>query len=947
MSQRPDSLEAFIDASALSGANAAFIERLYERFLKDPESVEETWREQFRQLQRGAAGQKEVAHSKIRRRLVREAKEASTYRYRTDYQFTLSEENIRKQSAVARLINNYRARGHQGADNDPLLFEPKPPTPDLELTYFGLRETDLDTVFDTGTLADVPDKLPLREILAILRETYCDSIGSEYTHIVDTDIRNWIKDRLESCRARLILDADKKRWLLGSLTAAECLERHLHQKYVGQKRFSLEGGESLIPLLDETIQRAGEQGIREIVIGMAHRGRLNVLINILGKNPAALFGEFEGKTEHGGIATSGDVKYHQGFSSDVATPGGTVHLALAFNPSHLESINPVVEGSVRARQDRIDKNGRDRVLPVLMHGDASFAGQGIVMETLNMAETPAFTTGGTLHIVIDNQIGFTTSAARDARSTLYCTDVAHMVQAPVFHVNGDDPEAVLFVTRLALDYRMTFHKDVVIDLLCYRRHGHNEADEPAATQPLMYRFIRNHPTTRRLYAEQLAEEGVADAGAAGQMERDYRDALERGDTVARNIVDNPDYPRQIWTRYQNQDWEASANTAVPLEALRALGEKWLALPPGFSPHPRIAALLQSRRDMLDGKQPLDWGCAENFAYAALLAEGHSVRITGQDCERGTFFHRHAVLHDQNSGAAYTPLGHLTPEQGRLHIHNSLLSEEGVLGFEYGYASAEPDTLTIWEAQFGDFANNAQVLIDQFISSGEAKWGRLCGLTLLLPHGYEGQGPEHSSARLERYLQLCAEMNMQVCAPTTPAQIFHLLRRQLLRPYRKPLIVMSPKSLLRHPLAASPLEDLATGGFRPVIDEVDDLDRTKISRVVLCTGKIYYDLLEARRARKTDIAVARIEQLYPFPAEYLQKALDGYPALRELVWCQEEPENQGAWYEIRHRFQQFTGAGLELKYAGRARSAAPATGSHKMHAEEQRQLLEDALSRVRR
>jgi 2-oxoglutarate dehydrogenase E1 component len=938
MTYRPDFPE---DASALSGVNATFIEHLYERFLKDPESVEETWREQFRELQRGAAGQKEVAHSKIRRRLVREAKEASANRYQTDYQFTLSEENIRKQSAVARLINHYRMRGHQGADNNPLEFEPKPPVPDLELGYFGLKESDLDTVFDTGTLA-APDKLPLREILAILRETYCGSIGSEYMHIVDTDINGWIKYRLENCRARLDLDDDRKRGLLGSLTAAECLEKHLHQKYVGQKRFSLEGGESLIPLLDETIQRAGEQGIKEIVIGMAHRGRLNVLINILGKNPAALFGEFEGKTEHGGIATSGDVKYHQGFSSDVMTPGGAVHLALSFNPSHLECINPVVEGSVRARQDRLGEHGQDMVLPLLLHGDASFAGQGIVMETLNMAETPGYTTGGTVHVVINNQIGFTTSAARDARSTLYCTDVAHMVQAPVFHVNADDPEAVLFVTRLALDYRMTFRKDVVIDLICYRRHGHNEADEPAATQPMMYRFIRGHPGTRKIYAGQLTDEGVIDTERAEALERDYHDALERGATVSRPIIANPEYAKQIWTRYQGQDWETPAATVVPLDTLRALGERWLALPPGFTPHPRLATLLESRRAMLAGKQPLDWGCAENLAYAALLAEGRNVRLTGQDCERGTFFHRHAVIHDQNSGATHTPLRHLAPDQGRLHIHNSLLSEEGVLGFEYGYASAEPETLEIWEAQFGDFANNAQVLIDQFISSGEAKWGRLCGLTLLLPHGYEGQGPEHSSARLERYLQLCAELNMQVCAPTTPAQIFHLLRRQLLRPFRKPLIVMSPKSLLRHPLAASPLNDLATGGFQPVIDEVDAIDRPRVERVVLCAGKIYYDLLEARRARNASIALMRIEQLYPFPAEHLRKLLAGYPALRELVWCQEEPENQGAWYEIRHRFQQFIGAGLGLKYAGRARSAAPATGSHKAHVEQQEKLLEDAL-----
>jgi 2-oxoglutarate dehydrogenase E1 component len=942
MSQPTDILE---QDSALSGANAAFLERMYEQYLHNPGSVESTWREKFDALKQGAAGQQEADHSEIRQRLVREAMEANANRYQTNWQFTLTEENIRKQSAVARLINNYRLRGHQAADNNPLKYLPKPPTPDLELAYFGLDETDLDTVFDTGTLYG-PDRLPLREILKVLRETYCGSIGSEYLHIPDTTSKHWLKDRLESARGRIALDNAKQRWLLHLLTAAAGIEQHLHQKYVGQKRFSLEGCESLIPLMDELIQRAGEQGSRGIVIGMAHRGRLNVLVNILGKQPALLFREFEGTAQRGGVSSSGDVKYHMGSSSDVMTRGGIVHLALAFNPSHLETINAVVLGSVRARQDRLPEEQRlNAVLPVLIHGDASFSGQGIVMETLNMAETRGYGTGGTVHIVINNQIGFTTSRTDDARSTPYCTDVAHMVQAPVFHVNADDPEAVLFVTQLALDYRMRFHKDVVIDLIGYRRHGHNEADEPSVTQPLMYRFIREHKPVHQLYGEYLQQEGVIVPGEADEMAANYRIALETANIVSRPIVPNPEYSSvsASWRPYFGYDWDAPGDTRVPAATLQALGDKLLALPAGFSPHPRVAAILEARRRMNQGEEAMDWGWAETLAYASLLAEGNSVRLSGQDSERGTFFHRHAVLYDNETGVPHIPLAGTTADGSQFHIYNSLLSEEGVLGFEYGYASAAPETLVVWEAQFGDFANGAQVLIDQFLSSAQAKWGLLSHLALLLPHGYEGQGPEHSSARLERYLQLCAEHNMQVCVPTTPAQMFHLLRRQLRRQCRKPLVAMTPKSLLRHKLAVSHLDELAEGAFQPVLDEIDPIAAEKVERLVLCSGKVYYDLLEARRAMHQEhIAIVRLEQLYPFPLQPFKAMLARYPNLRQLVWCQEEPENQGAWHRLQYRLRDFVGEGMTLRYAGRPMSAAPAAGNLRLHLEQQRQLVADAL-----
>lgn len=935
-------LDQFIESSALYGGNASFIEDLYEQFLQKPESVGEAWREKFNSLQNGAPYNLEIPHSAVRDRFEKLGRIPTKRQFSMQGEFT--EEIMQKQASVARLINQYRVSGHQQAANDPLKLSHKPPVPDLDPAYYGLTELDLDMVFDTCTLYG-SERATLREILAMLDETYCGSIGFEYTHIVDIGIISWIINRIEGSRGRLEVDDERKIELLKQLTAAEGIEKYLHRKYVGQKRFSLEGGECLIPLVDELIQRSGEQGVKEVILGMAHRGRLNVLINILGKSPSILFDEFEGRHYSSSLENgSGDVKYHLGYSSDLETPGGAVHLALAFNPSHLEIINPVVEGSVRARQDRRGESGETEVLPFLIHGDAAFAGQGVVMETLNMAETNAYTTGGTIHIVVNNQIGFTMSNPFDARSTLYCTDVANMIQAPVFHVNGDDPEAVLLVTQMAVDYRMEFQNDVVIDLICYRRHGHNEADEPAVTQPMMYKKIRKHPTTPKIYAEKLIQEGVITSEQAKGMEQDYSATLDRGESVSRPILKNVVNQNAVrWNHYMGNDWDIPCDTTVSLERIRKLTEKLIELPPGFELHSRVAKLLDNRRKMTAGALPIDWGYAENLAYATLLTEGENVRFSGQDVGRGTFFHRHAILHNQINGDTYVPLQHLSDDQGKFFVYDSLLSEEGVLAFEYGYSTAEPDTLVVWEAQFGDFANGAQVVIDQFISSGESKWGRLCGLTMLLPHGYEGQGPEHSSARLERYLQLSAEHNIQICTPTTPAQIFHLLRRQLLRPYRKPLIVMSPKSLLRHNLAVSTLEDFSQGGFQTLIGEIDDIDPKQVGRVVLCAGKIFYDLLETRRAEELDnISIMRVEQVYPFPLELLTEQLKRYPNLKEVVWCQEEPQNQGAWYQIRHRFLDIIRKPIKLGYAGRPMSASPAVGQFSVHIEQQRSIVESAL-----
>jgi len=927
-----------LDSTPLYGGNAEFLDALYEQYLRTPASLAPHWRAFFERLGSGLATDEAAGALPAR---------PSGRGPGTPFSGLASADGAAsaKQAAVSRLIQIWTNRGHLIANVDPLGLMQRPRPRVLDLDYFGLGERDLDSEFFTGSrTAAIPKRMTLRGILADLEQIYAGPIGAEFAHVSDSQERLWLQDEFQAGRMSHPFTPAERRDLLWQLTMAEGLERYLHTKYVGQKRFSLEGADSFIALLDDLIQHCGVAGVEETVIGMAHRGRLNVLVNLLGKSPSVMFSEFEGKSDAAPVRGSGDVKYHKGFSADLRTSAGNVHVVLAFNPSHLEVVDPVVEGSVRARQERRGDVKGERVLPLLVHGDAAFAGQGVVMETLQLSQARGFYTGGTIHVVINNQVGFTTSDPRDARSTIYCSDVAKMLEAPIFHVNADDPEAVVFVERLALKYRVRFHKDVVIDLVCYRRHGHNEADEPAATQPLMYRVIRQHPTARALYAQRLITEGVlTEADAQGMVEQ-YRQGLDEGRPQARaslGLIGNK-YTVD-WSQYSQVDWTERAQTALQMRRLRALGERILAVPEGFTLQPRVAQVMANRKRMIAGELPFDWGCAETLAYAALLQDGFAVRLTGQDSARGTFFHRHAVLHDQNSDATYIPLQHVAERQPRFDVIDSVLSEEAVLGFEYGYSTTEPNSLVIWEGQFGDFANGAQVIIDQFISSGEAKWGRVCGLVLFLPHGYEGQGPEHSSARLERFLQLCAETNMQVCVPSTPAQMFHVLRRQMLRHFRKPLILMTPKSLLRNELAVSALEDFTRGGFSTVIGEVDEIPSAGVRRIVFCAGKVYFDLLKARRKEGgREVALVRIEQLYPFPGEEYAAALREYPNAREIVWCQEEPQNQGAWYQIRHRLQEFAGARRELLYAGRASAAAPATGLMKVHEAEQQALVYAAL-----
>ena len=926
-----------LQPTPLFGGNAAFLDTLYEQYLRDPASVEERWRTYFEQLP--GPREHERARGPIEAQLAERARQA-----RVPAAVPAAAGDAR-QGAVSRLIQTWTNRGHLVAQLDPLGLTSRPRPHVLDLEYYGLSAADLDGEFFTGSRTDaVPERMKLRDILRQLEAIYGGTVGAEFAHVSHSGERLWLQDRFQVGRLRHRFSTDEQRNILWQLTAAEGLERYLHTRFVGQKRFSLEGGETLIPMLDDLIQCCGPSAVEEVVIGMAHRGRLNVLVNLLGKPPSLLFSEFEGNYDLSHLKGSGDVKYHKGFSADLRTSAGNVHAVLAFNPSHLEVVNPVVEGSVRARQERRNDAKGEHVLPILVHGDAAFAGQGVVMETLQLSQARGYFTGGTLHLVINNQIGFTTSARDDARSTLYCSDIAKMLEAPIFHVNGDDPEAAVFVMRLALEYRERYHKDVVIDLVCYRRLGHNEADEPAATQPQMYQVIRQHPTTRKLYADRLVADGViAESEPASLIDR-YRDGLDQGKPLARAALGLIGNQYTVdWTRYAQADWTEQVDTGVELARLKSLGERLGRLPADLKLHPRVAQVMANRNKMLAGELPLDWGCAETLAYASLIEDGFSVRVSGQDSGRGTFFHRHAVLHDQDSPRAYLPLQHLAHGQSRVQIIDSVLSEEAVMGFEYGYATTEPQCLTIWEGQFGDFANGAQVIIDQFISSGEAKWGRYCSLVLFLPHGYEGQGPEHSSARLERYLQLCAENNMQVCVPSTPAQMFHMLRRQMMQSFRKPLIVMTPKSLLRHDLSVSQLEALTRGGFARVIDEADEIDPAGVRRVVFCSGKVYFDLLKTRRKDGLrDVALVRIEQLYPFPSEEYETTLNRYPNLREVVWCQEEPQNQGAWYQIRHRLQEPIENRLAVLYAGRAPAAAPATGIGKIHEAEQRALVDAAL-----
>ena len=926
----------------LSGANAAFIESLYEQYLDDASTVSPEWQRYFGDLIKAAgASSRDVAHAPIRSALLQQALGA---RRSMSSVTEVSTAQAAKQGAVSRMIQVYANRGHLVADIDPLQMMTRDRPHVLSLAYFGLSAADLDHEFFTGSRSDaVPTRMSLRKIIAQLEHVYCGPIGAEFAHVSSSAERLWLQDEFQSRRIRQRFSTEERLGFLRQLTAAEGLERYLHTKYVGQKRFSLEGGDTLIPMLDDLVQYGGSLGIEECILGMAHRGRLNVLVNLLGKSPEDLFHEFEGHYDLSKLKGSGDVKYHKGFSADLRTPHGNVHVVLAFNPSHLEVVNPVVEGSARARQERRNDQIGDRVLPVLIHGDAAMAGQGVVMETLQLSLACGFYTGGTFHLVINNQVGFTTSDPRDARSTLYCSDVAKMVEAPIFHVNGDDPEACVFVTRLALDYRMKFHKDVVVDMVCYRRHGHNEADEPAATQPQMYQVIRSHATTRALYADRLVADQVCALADVERLVNDYQTGLDQGKPQARAALGMLGNKYTVdWSVHLDADPDEVTDTGVERQHLAELGARIVDFPKDFALHPRVAKIYEDRARMYRGELALDWGAAEVLAYATLVDQGYGVRITGQDSGRGTFFHRHAVLHDQGSMRLDIPLERLTREP-RLRITDSVLSEEAVLGFEYGYSTTEPQTLVVWEGQFGDFVNGAQVIIDQFISSGEAKWGRLSGLTLLLPHGYEGQGPEHSSARLERFLQLCAEMNMQVCVPSTPAQMFHMLRRQMVRPLRKPLVVMTPKSLLRHKLAVSPISELASGRFQLLIGEVDPLPPESVTRVVCCSGKVYFDLLEQRRADQLNhVAVVRLEQLYPFPIHEYQAVINRYPNAKDIVWCQEEPQNQGAWYQIRHRLQEAL-SGRTLLYAGRAGAAAPATGIHELHVEQQRALVYAALN----
>lgn len=919
--------------SYLSGGNMAYIDALYEDFLDDPNSVSETWQKVFKALPKVNGNIGDQSHRAIRDYFLQYANERPTPHVITE---------VSKQTLVENLINAYRTFGHLATTLDPLgLVEPKRPEV-LELAYHGLANADLDKTFYVGkTFAK--EYMTLREIDQTLKEIYSDTMGIDYMQI-DKEQIAWIQQKLESTDKSTIFDATKKCEILEELIAADGLERYLGTRYVGQKRFSLEGGDALIPMMKEILKLSGQNHVNEIVVGMAHRGRLNVLINVLGKEPDELFQEFEGKVQS---ERTGDVKYHLGFSSDIRTPcGSIVHVALAFNPSHLEIIGPVVEGSARSRlRRRNDLQNKNKVIPVVLHGDAAFSGQGVVMETFNFSQSRGYCTGGTIHIVINNQIGFTTSEPLDSRSTPRCTDIAKMLQVPIIEVNGDDPEAVVFATQIAFEFRMKFKCDVVLSLVCYRRQGHNEADEPSVTQPVMYQRIRSLEPLRNIYAEKLIKSGIITAEKVEQLTEAYRNKLDHNKSLVETV--QGDYEGKIavdWSPYFNTKWDEKVDTTVSEETLKKLSKQLRELPKGFEVHHVVSRLMTEREKMASGEIPMNWGYAEEMAFATLLNDGYGVRLSGQDSGRGTFAHRHAVLHEVNTGEIYVPLASITTGPlRRFEVIDSVLSEEAVLAFEYGFAASEPSSLVMWEAQFGDFANGAQVVVDQFISSGEQKWGRLCGLVMLLPHGYEGQGPEHSSARLERYLQLCAQQNIQVCVPTTPAQMFHLLRRQMIRKFRKPLIVMTPKSLLRHKLAVSNISDLTQGKFQNIIPEIDDISVTKVKKVILCCGKVYYDLLQKRRDdERDDVAIIRIEQLYPFPRRALTRILTKYSHAREIIWCQEEPQNQGVWFSSRHNMSECLQEKQSLSYAGRGFAAAPAVGSPYLHHQQQQALVDEAL-----
>jgi 2-oxoglutarate dehydrogenase E1 component len=953
-SQSPASVyTAYQGNTYLFGGNAPYVEEMYENYLANPGSVTDNWREYFDALQHVPAtdgsSAKDVPHLPVVNAFAERAKQGQT---KVVVASGADSEMGRKRTAVQQLIAAYRNVGARWADLDPLKRAERDHIPELDPAFYGFTDADQEIVFNTSNTFFGKETMSLRELLNALRETYCGTIGAEYMYATDQNQKRWWQQKLESIRTTPNLSKEKKLHLLDRLTAAEGLERFLHTKYVGQKRFSLEGGESFIASMDELIQRGGEVGVQEIVIGMAHRGRLNVLVNSLGKVPANLFAEFDHTAPED--LPSGDVKYHQGFSSDVTTAGGPVHLSLAFNPSHLEIVNPVVEGSVRARMDRrADPKGL-QVLPVLVHGDAAFAGQGVVMETLALAETRGYFTGGTVHLVINNQIGFTTSDPRDSRSTLYCTDVVKMIEAPVLHVNGDDPEAVVLATQLALEFRMEFQKDVVVDIICFRKLGHNEQDTPALTQPLMYKKIAQHPGTRRLYADKLTAQGMGET-LGDDMVKATRAALDAGKSTFDPVLTNFKSKYAVdWSPYVGKKWTDAGDTAIPMAEWKRLAEKITTIPSSVTPHNLVKKVYDDRAAMGRGDIPVDWGMGEHMAFASLVASGYPVRLSGEDCGRGTFTHRHAVIHDQSrekwDTGTYVPLQNVAENQAPFVVIDSILSEEAVLAFEYGYASNDPSTMVIWEAQFGDFANGAQVVIDQFIASGEVKWGRVNGITLMLPHGYEGQGPEHSSARLERFMQLSADANMQVVQPTTASQIFHVLRRQMVRNLRKPLIIMTPKSLLRNKDATSPLSEFTKGAFQTVIPENKEeiIKRAdKVKRIIACSGKVYYDLVKKRDEKGIDDAVIlRVEQLYPFPHKAFATELKKYPNATDIVWCQDEPQNQGAWFFVQHYIHENMLDGQKLGYSGRAASASPAVGYSHLHQEQQKALVDGAFSKLK-
>jgi 2-oxoglutarate dehydrogenase E1 component len=938
--------------SYLFGGNAPYVEEMYEAYLENPGSVPDTWRAYFDALQHVPAADgsdsRDVPHAPVIESFAQRAKANAFAVKASSTDLAIA----RKQVHVQSLIAAYRFLGSRWADLDPLKRTERPRIPELDPAFYDLTEADMDITFSaTNTYFSTNENMTLRQILQALRETYCGTIGCEFMHITDPGEKRWWQERVEAIRSKPTYNADEKKHILDRLTAAEGLERYLHTKFVGQKRFSLEGGESFIVSMDELVQRAGVKGVQEVVIGMAHRGRLNVLVNTLGKMPKDLFAEFDHTAPED--LPSGDVKYHQGFSSDITTSGGPVHLSLAFNPSHLEIVNPVVEGSVKARMDRRGDTKGLQVLPIIVHGDAAFAGQGVVMETLALAQTRGYYTGGTVHVVINNQIGFTTSDPRDTRSTLYCTDVVKMIEAPVLHVNGDDPEAVVLCTQLALDYRQQFNKDVVVDIVCFRKLGHNEQDTPSLTQPLMYKKIALHPGTRKLYGDKLVAQGVLGATGPDDMVKEFRAAMDAGRHTRDPVLTNFKGKYAVdWSPFLHKKWTDAADTALPVAEFKRLAERITTIPGNFKLHPLVEKVIADRAAMGRGDVNVDWGMGEHMAFASLVASGYPIRLSGEDSGRGTFTHRHAVLHDQNrekfDTGTYTPLQNVAENQAPFVVIDSLLSEEAVLAFEFGYASSDPNTLVIWEAQFGDFVNGAQVVIDQFIASGEVKWGRANGLTLMLPHGYEGQGPEHSSARLERFMQLAADTNMQIVQPTTASQIFHVLRRQMVRAFRKPLVIMTPKSLLRNKDATSPMSEFTKGEFRTVIPELDaGVDNAKVKRVIACSGKVYYDLVKKRAERKsTDVALIRVEQLYPFPHKAFQAEMKKYPHATEIVWCQDEPQNQGAWFFVQHYIHENMLEGQKLGYAGRPASASPAVGYAHLHQEQQIALLEQAFAKLK-